>query len=198
MGTDTYIKPNSSGVVVSPDDFGDEDDDEMYTTIAFDPGGTTGWAVFQVYLAAIEDESYRIKDNITFWTAGEFRGTESIQADQMFELVEAWPDAKVVIEDFILRKFSSARELLSPVRITERLDDRMYCNCPNRPLIKQPASLAMTTVTDIRLKKMGLYNALSGQEHARDAVRHNITWMKRAKQIYQRNAITSALSGGES
>lgn len=195
---ETFVQPNSKGVVVSPNDFDDiGDDSEMYTTVSFDPGGTTGWAVFRIHLEAIEDPEYRIMDNITFWTAGEFRGAECVQADQMFELVQAWTDAHIVIEDFVLRKFSSARELLSPVRITERLDDRLYFHKDGRPLIKQPASLAMTTVTDNRLKKMGLYNALAGQEHARDAVRHNITWMKRAKQIYERNMLTNALREDE-
>ena len=192
-----FVDPNKSGTAVAPDDFEDLDVDDLYTTISFDPGGTTGWSVFAVYKEAIEDSEYSILDNVSFWTAGEFIGDERGQADEMIALVEAWPEAHIVIEDFVLRKFTSARELLSPVRITARFDQALHISGDARPMIIQPGVLAMKTVTDARLKRMGLWPPLQGSEHKRDAVRHNITWMKRAKQLFKRNAIADAMSGAK-
>lgn len=181
---------------VTPDELTDLDADDLYICTAFDPGGTTGWAVFGVHADAINDPEYRIIDNIEFWSAGQVFGPEASQSREMWELVEAWPDAHIVIEDFVLRKFTSARELLSPVRITARFEERMECMGDKRPIIKQPGALAMSAITDERLKKMGLYNPLVGKEHARDAVRHSLTWLKRAKKLAEQNMITNALREG--
>src|ERR1044072_5295308 len=150
MGRDrkvAFISPNGTGVGIAPSDLEGALEGDFYTTIAFDPGGRTGWAVFQVHAEAIKDDDYRIFDNITFWSAGEFYGALQIQVDEMMSLVEAWPEAHIVIEDFVLRKFSSARELLDPVRITERFEDRIYVIGNKRAIIKQPPSLAMNAVT---------------------------------------------------
>lgn len=180
---------------VEPEDLADLDVDDMYVCVAFDPGGKTGWAVFGVHSDAIDDPEYRIIDNIEFWTMGEFFGPEPEQAREMYELVEQWPTAKIIMEDFVLRKFSSARELLSPVRVCERFCGRMDQAGDKRPIIKQMPSLAMTKVTDARLKKMGLYNATVGKEHGRDAVRHCLTWLSRAKKLAEQNMVTNALRG---
>lgn len=180
---------------VDPEELADLDVDDLYVCTPFDPGGKTGWAVFGVHADAINDPECRIIDNIEFWSMGEFFGPEQSQAREMFELVEQWPTAKIIMEDFVLRKFSSARELLSPVRITARFEGRMDQAGDPRPIIKQQPSLAMTTITDDRLKKMGLYNATVGKEHGRDAVRHGLTWLKRAKKLAEQNMVTNALRG---
>lgn len=181
---------------VEPEKLLDLDSDDLYVCTSFDPGGTTGWAVFAVHADAISDTDCRIIDNIEFWSAGQFFGPEKSQAREMHELVDQWPDAHIVIEDFVLRKFSSARELLSPVRLTDRFEGRLDAVGDTRPIIKQPGSLAMSTITDERLKKMGLYNPLVGKEHARDAVRHNLTWLKRAKKLAEQHMVTNALREG--
>lgn len=180
-----------------PEDLIDLDVDDLYVCIAFDPGGKTGWSIFAVHADAINDPEYRILDNIEFWSMGEFFGPEKEQAREMHELVEQWPTAKIVMEDFVLRKFSTARELLSPVRVCERFCGRMDQAGDERPIIKQQPSLAMTTITDDRLRKMKLYNATIGFEHGRDAVRHNLTWLRRAKKLAEQNMVTNALRGGE-
>jgi hypothetical protein len=41
-------------------------------------------------------------------------------------------------------------------------------------------SLAMSTVPDDRQKRWGFW--VPGKEHARDAVKHNITFLKRRKE----------------
>src|SRR5215471_4818089 len=124
-----------------------------YEVVAFDPGGTTGWAVTSVHREAMEDDEYKILDNILFWTAGEFTGPWESQVDAMLELCGAWPEAKVVCEDFYLRQLAVD---LAPVRITGafqyglRLDGRKHKNAKARPIIMQMPALAMTTVTDAR------------------------------------------------
>lgn len=192
--TSAFVRPKKSGLVIEPDAL-ELSEDDLYTCVSFDSGGTTGWAVIGVHIDAINDPECRIMDNVEFWSAGQFWGSERSQAKSMWDLVEAWPHAKIVMEDFVLRKFSSARELLAPVRLNARFDERMSCAGDPRVIIYQQSALAMTAFTDDRLKKLGFYNQLSGQEHARDALRHNLTWLKRAKKLAEQNMITNALRG---
>ncbi len=181
---------------IEPEELAELDVEDLYVCTSFDPGGKTGWSVFGVHIDAINDPECRIIDNIEFWSMGEYFGSEKAQSYKMFELIEQWPTAKIVMEDFVLRKFSSARELLSPVRVTALFEGRMYQAGDERPIIKQQPSLAMSAITDARLKKMGLYNATIGHEHGRDAVRHNLTWLKRAKKLAEQNMVTGALREG--
>lgn len=190
--TEAFIAPRKN--TLHPAD-AEEDEEQHYTSIAFDPGGTTGWSVMAVHPDAIDNEEYNITDNIVFWSAGEFVGSEDDMADQMADLAEAWEHAKIVCEDFVLRKFSSSRELLSPVRVFSKFEHRLWMLPRRRPIIWQPSSLAMSTITDQRLQKMGLYAPLVGKEHARDAVRHNLTWLRRAKQMALKKKVADALIG---
>lgn len=156
--------------------WGDEADPDQYVVLALDPGGTTGWSVFGVHPDALSgDPAIGVVNNVEFWCAGQFEGDENSQADEIVELIEHWPSARLVIEDFILRKQSQARELLSPVRITSVLE---WAVRP-RYFIKQQPSLAMTTITDDRQKAMGFW--VPGQQHARDAIKHNLTFLKRQR-----------------
>lgn len=161
------------------------------TVVAFDPGGVTGWSVFTVHPDALTDPEFRILENISHWSCGQYIGSEADQVDQMVELARTWPGAAVLCEDFLLRKFSAGRELLAPVRMNAAFSYTM-----RRGLIEDPKkgkqrlvtieyqlpALAMTTMTDSRLKALGFYERTVGKEHARDAVRHSITFLKRLKE----------------
>lgn len=159
---------------------------EPFYAITFDNGGTSGWSLFGVWPEAMHDPRTRILDSIAFWSAGQFTGTEGQQVDQMMGLIEAWPDeTRILCEDFILQQFSMARDLLAPVRINARLEDRLYVvSGGERYITYQQPSLAMRTITDEMLKTWGFWNVLKGQQHARDAVKHNITWLRRLKQQF--------------
>jgi hypothetical protein len=78
-----------------------------------------------------------------------------------------------VTEDFKLRQLNAE---LSPVEINAMV----LRETRPRYWVKQSASLAMGTVPDERPKLWGFW--VAGQEHARDAVKHNITFLKRRKE----------------
>jgi hypothetical protein len=149
-------------------------DPEGFQVIALDPGGTSGWALFQVHPMAMEgDPGIRVMDNIEWWTAGEFTGPQDEQLDQIIELVNSWPAARLVTEGFQIRQLNA---LLDPVEINAVL----RWACRPRYWVKQNPSMAMTTVTDDRQRAWGFW--LPGKPHARDAIKHNITFLKRKKE----------------
>lgn len=177
------LAPKRRGAPVTPEMMGQDYSDPAKTIIWFDQGGTTGWAVFNIWPQALELPTYKILSNISAWSAGEFSGSEAEITDQMMDLVYAWEEtAYVGLEDFILRTFSMGRELLSPVRIGARFEDRMYREGRTAQLVPaQSSSLALVKVNDDRLKRWGFW--LPGQEHARDAIRHAITYAVRLKDF---------------
>lgn len=149
----------------------------MYQVVAFDPGGTTGWAAFGVHDVAMLDKEYPILANVAHWAAGEFVGALDGQLDEMVALCEAWEDAEVVCEDFILRQFLPGRDVLDPVR----LEFALRCAVRPRPVTLQQPSLAMSVATDDRMRDWGYWTPLAGKPHARDAVRHAVTYLRRRK-----------------
>lgn len=168
---------------VSPEDFGVERAG-VYTTLWIDPGGVTGWALLSVWRVALESPKYRVLRNIAGWSVGEFYGSEDSIVDQVMDLIDGWDGNLdgLGIEDFILRKFTMGRELLSPVRITSRIEDRMYTSGRSSLLLpKQQASLAFSTVDDDRLKRWGMYGPTAGKKDARAALKHGLTFLKSLK-----------------
>lgn len=93
---------------------------------------------------------------------------------------EGWEADKfvLVIEHFKLRMMSMDDNLLAPVRVEDRLLDRLWTRDSATPVFFQSPSDAMTTVTDNRLKSWCMYDAHSGP-HARDADRHAILFLRR-------------------
>lgn len=158
-----------------------ENADGLYTCVSFDPGGTTGWALFQVWMEALRSSDYSILDNVAFWSAGEFTGPEVRQAEQMVELVRHWPGCHVVVEQFVLRQLQVD---LAPERLNARFESLLARDVPAKSFILQQPALAKSTITDDTLSRAGLSAALAGKPHAKDAVRHNLTWLRRAKAIY--------------
>jgi hypothetical protein len=149
--------------------------------MAFDPGGTTGWAL----LSFPETNLYHghIFEGLEF-DCGQFDGSEKRQSAGIALMLGEYK-GPVVIEDFILRQYRKDPELLSPVRMTSRIENTiewMERAEPRREPIhvfKQQPALAMSTATDGRMKKWGLWTP--GQPHANDAVRHAITFIRRAR-----------------
>ena len=186
---EAYVEPvkvrQGQPAPVYPGDFG-VIDKKVDTTIWFDPGVIVGWCVISVWSVALTDKRYRILSNLAGWSAGEYKGSEDDVVDHMFELIEAWDGnvGSVGLEDFILRQFSMGRELLAPVRVSSRFEDRMYVAGRKGLFVpKQQPALAMSMVTDDRLKTWNLYTPTVGQPHARDALRHALTYLRRMKTV---------------
>lgn len=149
----------------------------MPTVIAFDPGGTTGWSAFTVHPDALCDPDVSILENIIHWDQGQIEGDEVSQADCIIEMLDMFDGAAVLFEDFELHNLAAE---LSPVRLTavatwacQRLFE------PARTIYLQMPSM-MTTASDDRLRRWGLYRR-DNQPHARDATRHAIVFLRRAK-----------------
>ena len=147
------------------------------TVVTLDPGGTTGWCVFQCHPEALIDNDVLILENIDYWQSGQFTGNEDAQCEQICNLIFNWPGCAILIEDFVLRMMSPDRDLLSPVRITAKVEHMLWLR--GMTFFVQSASEAKTTATDVRLKNWGLYKP--GEEHGRDATRHAITFIRKAK-----------------
>lgn len=157
----------------------------FYTVLAFDPGGRTGWGVIQVHSEALASQEFSILDNVAYWAADEYWGDEDAQVDEMMELAKVWPDARIVMEDFILRQFSRDRALLSPVRITAAFRHALRAEAPTRAsrIVFQMEALALPSITDERMAGTDMWRSTRGKPHARDALRHGLTWLRRAKAL---------------
>lgn len=160
-------------------------DNGWATVIALDPGGTTGWSVLCVEQDALSDPDVSILKSIAHKAQGQVDlADEDEHVGVLIELLAAWPFAAVVCEDFILRKYVTGRELLSPVRITAKVEYVFKrglegIDPPGRRIWLQQPGMAMNTATDARLKAWGLYISAGGMVHARDATRHAITFLRR-------------------
>lgn len=151
------------------------------TVVWYDPGGTSGWSVFSVHPDALTDPEVRVLDNITHFACGQFTGSEFDQVDQMIELADAWPGAALGTEHFILQQFRKDENLLVLVRLNAAFRYEMRRHGRDRKVHRQNAQLAMTTVTDKRLQAWGYAERSRGLPHARDSIKHNITFLRRLK-----------------
>lgn len=174
---------------------------------AFDPGGTTGVAEFQLPFENLFQRDAELLDGMQV-AYNQLTGTEGVQAMEVQDLLRKHI-GPVIIEGFVLRQFNQDADLLSPVRMTARIEQVIDMlnwerGCgdymrhvgaqmlgEDEPAVppwnawreirvrKQPVEIAMSTATDDRLKDWGLW--ATGAPHARDAMRHGITFLRRAK-----------------
>lgn len=174
--------------------------------IAIDPGGTTGWSIITVHPEALTVPNADIFENIFIHqhgqvdcgthrgnlgtslhdgisTEGEFSGVYDLA-----ELIKAWPSAAIVIEDFNLRQLRMDRDLLSPVRITSALGIIIWLE-DGREYHVQSASDAKSVCSDARLKEWRMYDRDGSLQHARDADRHAILFLRKAKMNKELRAL---------
>lgn len=150
-----------------------------YRALAADPGGATGWNLTVIDKRALLQPELKILEAVEFWSAGELTGPEDKQAAALASLAILWGVNAFILEDFILRKLAGGRDLLAPVRLTARIEQALYGS--GIVIIKQQPSLAMSTMTDERLRATGLWRP--GQPHANDGTRHVWTWFRRKKAL---------------
>lgn len=158
--------------------------------MAYDPGGTTGWCASSFRLGHLD---LLRRNGLTAFlgaealslTSGQLIGSENVQALDAATMIDAGLERGevdfviILIEDFILRQQRKDRDLLSPVRVTAKLTllNELYWQFP--VLFQQP-SLAKSSLPNSRLKKYKLYQR--GKPHANDAIRHNVTLIRRFAQ----------------
>jgi hypothetical protein len=92
-------------------------------------------------------------------------------------------------ESFVPLKLNQSHEFLSPVRIRAGLESRMSMMEQHEaqvrkgdtgvPLFIQSPSDAITTFTNDRLKKLGMYTP--GPDHINDAKRHTLLYLRKLK-----------------
>lgn len=154
---------------------------ESVQLLAYDPGGTTGWAKVSLSANCLLHGS--ILTGMEF-EVGQIPGIDAAQGRQIRLQLALW-SGPVVIEDFVLRKFSKDRDLLAPVRITARIEQTVETlrehapEKPRLPVFKQQPSLAMSVCTDARMRSWGIWTP--GAPHANDALRHAVTFLRRCR-----------------
>jgi len=169
------------------------DHEEMVNSpvvISVDAGGTTGWSIMQVHPESLVDPDVPILANMEHWEHGQIvsngdggkysKDMEDATVDELLDLAENWVGAVWVLEDFILRKPSMARELLTPVRINASLGYSL--GLLGIQIVYQMPDFAKRVASDARLKEWLLYERAGGMQHARDADRHGIVFLRRLKE----------------
>lgn len=167
------------------------------TVIAIDPGGTTGWSLISIHPESLIEPKADIFENIFTHKHGQVdcgshRGNlasslhNGISTDGEFsgiydlvEFIRVWPSATVVIEDFQLRQMRKDRDLLSPIRITTAIGYALWLD--GRDYHVQQPSDAKNICSDDRLRQWRMYDSVGGLQHARDADRHAILFLRKAK-----------------
>jgi hypothetical protein len=82
----------------------------------------------------------------------------------------------LLIEDFIPRMMNRTRGFLGPVRVTIAMLSFLY-DSPDDLVIEFPPSSAMNTISDERLKALGLW--VPGSLHQRAAVKHLAVYLRK-------------------
>lgn len=155
--------------------------------ISVDPGEGTGIVLLTVPRGQIFEGWPYEGVNVVWYE--EITGPEDEQADEIVELCWAVReryrgDFPLLLEDFSLRKFSRDAALLTPVRLNAKIEYGVHLAADDWPgavsVFKQPAALAMSTISDDRMKSYDLYAV--GQKNARMAMAHALTFLRRARE----------------
>lgn len=160
-----------------------QENDEWCSVLAFDPGGTTGWAVMCIKPKDLLGDKPINNRLLKHFAHGQVLGSEHAQMDNLVELVDVWPKAAVVSESFTQRIRNTGLETdvaYSPVRINAVL--KWWLATEDRYLFKQSPSEAKDRWTNDRLEDVKL-NPEGGNKtrHARDGVRHAALFLGRAR-----------------
>jgi len=185
--------------VLNPSLRGVGGDRQKVFVVAFDPGVTTGWAVFRADAETLFSEGFTAvaranpDPEVFAWNAGYFSGPEPYQAEQMMALTRGtWMHGGgvfdeyeesdyffVVLERFKLLIMGDDETLLSPVRLAA-----MYRALSWRgpfPVVTQSTGDAFTVTTDERLRKLNLWSGVTAKigEHQRDASKHAVLALRK-------------------
>jgi len=154
-------------------------EEKCLTVIGVDPGETTGWAVIRIPLDTMYgNEPGRVVSHVT----GELTGPDTAQAQTFCRIAKRYIWPAIAMEDFALRTQVTSRVVLAPVRVASKIHFCVQTGLAGTVTgwEWQMPALAMETMPDNRLEKAGLWT--EGSEHIRDASRHAMTLIRRAKK----------------
>lgn len=131
----------------------------MTRLLSIDPGGTSGWSIWS--LSDVDPLELRDYGQIEGGVRGFLHWWEGREKSDI-----------VIAENFVLDSRAIAHPDLSGVRILGALEVLA-------PGFISPRNSAMVHAPDPFLRKHGLY--INGQRHARDSIRHAVSWAKTTK-----------------
>jgi hypothetical protein len=149
------------------------------TVIGIDPGETTGWAKISIPRDSMFGDA---PGEILDFKHGEFTGPETAQAKTFCRIAKRYIWPTIALEDFTLRTSVTSREVLAPVRVAAKIHLCIELGMAGSVIGVewQLPAMAFDTMPDNRLRKAGLW--VEGGEHERDAARHAMTLIRRAKR----------------
>lgn len=164
--------------------------------IGVDPGVTTGVAIATLQrkeIGSLADVFVEMGQLSYGFSGNGFDIIESVSAEEgeakvaaeIAQLVRTavlhGSRVVLVIEDFVVRRFDSSREFLSPVRITARIQQELFNDtiCQGVTVAMQSPSDAKQTCTDERMKKWGIQPKTHKDRHGLDAARHCILFIRK-------------------
>jgi hypothetical protein len=165
--------------------------------LAFDPGGTTGWSLMtlprEIDGRNIFDHEFKqiIVAGHGTWEHGQINCTES--EDEGFyairKLIDLASHAAVITERFILAKNRNEKQdtLLSPERLNALIKHHLWCK--GRELFGQTTGVVKPAMTDARLRHFKVFTSKGSLNHARDADRHLLYFIKRCMTSAPRHEI---------
>jgi hypothetical protein len=136
--------------------------------LSLDPGGTTGWAVFEVE----EDTEPVLVDY------GQIPGSLGGFLNWIHD-TDGLSVHRVVCESFTLREGVYGADL-SPVYIIGALEALIY-NVADKDFITYQEPKIKPLCNNDRLKDMGFFK--KGQQHANDAIRHGLIYLRNRKHL---------------
>lgn len=154
--------------------------------LAFDPGGTTGWSLMELPLKYNGDIIFHapfqkiIAIGSKSWHHGQINCSDENAAFwQIGRLLNKAKDAAVITERFILAAQRSEKSdtLLAPVRLNSLIEHHLWRQ--GRPLFSQTTGVVKPAFRDDRMKHFKVYTSEGGLEHARDADKHLLYFIKR-------------------
>lgn len=166
-----------------------EGDPNQFAILAFDPGGTIGWARLILSVRAFSRPEHKALANLLSWDCGELSGPEDEQLEQAVGLIRAARlngvfnrRLDVIAEGFELTQMIGGENLLSPVRINAVLDWELRklglsLNIQRRHM--------RTSVTPQRLRLFGFEGRWTKTGKGKDAfaaMQHAVVWLRRLKQ----------------
>lgn len=158
---------------------------DVLPLIAIDPGGTLGFSILVLPRRFTDLDILDVDFEVALrrkvmWQHGEIytRRDENQAMYVVGKMLEEWPSAAVVLESFVLRpqRREKGEEMISPVRQIAVIKHHLWRW--GRMCFEQDASFK-ATMNDDRLHALNVYQRVGGLEHARDADRHALMFLRR-------------------